>query len=163
MSQTARVLVVDDAATVRAYHGPVLRDAGFEVGEAANGYEALECALSEGFALHVVDVNMPQMDGYSYVEALRREGLVADAPVIMISTEGEAGDAARAYAAGANLYLVKPVDPEQLMLTAQVLTGRVGGAGDDTAPEALLAEAPLAETLADTLLAETLLVEEAAR
>jgi two-component system, chemotaxis family, chemotaxis protein CheY len=125
MSQTARVLVVDDAATVRAYHGAVLRDGGFEVAEAANGYEALEQCLAEGFALHVVDVNMPQMDGYSYVEAMRREGLLSDAPVIMISTEGEAGDAARAYAAGANLYMVKPVDPEQLLLTAQILTNRL--------------------------------------
>lgn len=124
MPNHARVLVVDDAATVRAYHGAVLADGGFEVAEAANGYEALECALAEGFALHLVDVNMPQMDGYSYVESLRRDGLLPDAPVIMISTEGEAGDAARAYAAGANLYLVKPVDPAQLLLTAQILTSR---------------------------------------
>jgi two-component system chemotaxis response regulator CheY len=137
MSQTARVLVVDDAATVRAYHGAVLRDGGFEVAEAANGYEALEQSLAEGFALHVVDVNMPQMDGYSYVEAMRREGILSDAPVIMISTEGEAGDAARAYAAGANLYMVKPVDPEQLLLTAQILTNRLAAeapAGEEVAP-----------------------------
>jgi len=127
MSESARVLVVDDAATVRAYHGAVLRDGGFEVSEAGNGYEALESSLQQPYDLHVVDVNMPQMDGYSFIRALRSEGLVPDAPVIMISTEGEEADAQRAYEAGANLYLVKPVAPDHLLLTAQILTGRLGG------------------------------------
>ena len=106
---SARVLVVDDAATVRLYHGSVLRDAGWDVSEAGNGYKALELSLLHDYDLFLVDVTMPRLDGYALVEALRREALSRTAPVVMISTEARDGDAERAYAAGANLYLVKPV------------------------------------------------------
>ncbi len=123
MTTLPRVLVVDDAATVRLYHGSVLRDAGWDVAEAANGYEALEAALLSEYDLFLVDVNMPRLDGYALVEALRRDALSRTAPVVMISTEARDGDAERAYAAGANLYLVKPVAAEQLVMTARVLTG----------------------------------------
>lgn len=129
----AVVLVVDDAATVRAYHGSILTEAGFVVREAANGYEALESTLGERFALIVVDVNMPVMDGYTFVEEVRRGPLSPDVPIIMISTEREAGDAQEAYRRGANLYLVKPTDPEQLALTARLLTGRLAEPGSDGA------------------------------
>lgn len=118
------VLVVDDASTVRAYHGAILTEAGFVVREAANGYEALEMTLAEQFALVVVDVNMPVMDGYTFVEEVRRGALSPDVPIIMISTEREPGDAEEAYRRGANLYLVKPTDPQQLALTARLLTGQ---------------------------------------
>jgi two-component system chemotaxis response regulator CheY len=118
------VLVVDDAATVRAYHRAILTEAGFDVWEAGNGYEALEMTLTERFSLIVVDVNMPVMDGYTFVGEVRRDALFPAVPIIMISTEGEPRDAEEAYRQGANLYLVKPTDPEQLALTARLLTGR---------------------------------------
>ena len=120
----ARVLVVDDSLTVRSYHRMILAAAGFPVREANNGYEALELALAERFDLLLVDVNMPVMDGYSLVEAVRREALAPDVPIIMISTEAAAVDLAEAYRRGANLYLVKPADPEQLVRSALLLTGR---------------------------------------
>lgn len=129
-----RALVVDDAATVRLYHGSVLRDAGWQVEEAANGYEALEHALLRHYALFLVDVNMPRLDGYALVEQLRAEALSATAPIVMISTEARDGDAERAYAAGANLYLVKPVDAEHLLMTARVLSGPRGSALTGGAP-----------------------------
>jgi two-component system chemotaxis response regulator CheY len=119
------VLVVDDAAMVRSYHRAILSDAGFAVREACNGYEALELTLAERFALIVVDVNMPVMDGYTFVEGVRRQALVPDVPIIMISTEQMPDDSQQAYRKGANLYLVKPAAPEQLMLTARLLTGRL--------------------------------------
>jgi two-component system chemotaxis response regulator CheY len=119
---TARVLVVDDATTVRLYHGTLLREAGFDVAEAANGLEAVEAALSDVYDLFVVDVNMPKMDGYTCVENLRRGTGSADAPIVMISTEERPDDAARAYAAGANLYLVKPVSADRLVRVARMLT-----------------------------------------
>ena len=119
-----RVLVVDDAATVRLYHTKLLSDAGFSVAEAANGLEAVEAALATAFDLFLVDVNMPRMNGYACVETLRSEKVGTTAPILMISTEDRPGDADRAYAAGANLYLVKPVTPERLVRIARVLTGR---------------------------------------
>jgi len=124
----ARVLVVDDAATVRLYHTSLLSEAGFEVAEAANGLEAVEAALSTPFDLFVVDVNMPKMNGYTCVENLRSETVGTDAPVLMISTEDRPGDADRAYAAGANLYLVKPVPPDRLVRVARMLTDGPGEA-----------------------------------
>ena len=121
------ILVVDDAATVRAYHSAILTDAGFEVREAGNGYEALELTLAERFELLVVDVNMPVMDGYTLVESVRRSALFAEVQIIMISTELELADSEEAYRRGANLYLVKPVAPANLVDATRLLTGVVAG------------------------------------
>jgi two-component system, chemotaxis family, chemotaxis protein CheY len=121
-SGKARVLVVDDAATVRLYHSSLLLEAGFQVDEAANGLEAVEAAMATPFDLFVIDVNMPKMNGYTCVETLRSETVGSAAPVLMISTEDRPGDADRAYAAGANLYLVKPVTGDRLVRIATMLT-----------------------------------------
>ena len=117
-----RILIVDDAATVRMYHRNLLEAAGYAVEEAVNGVEALEKVLQEPFELYLVDVNMPKLDGYGFLRQLRGEDIV-QAPAIMISTEAEANDHERAYAAGANAYLVKPVKPEQLRIHAKLLIG----------------------------------------
>ncbi|AVR98634.1 response regulator [Pseudoduganella armeniaca] len=120
------ILVVDDAATVRLYHRGILEGAGFTVQEAANGAEALEKAIASvalrPFDLYVVDVNMPVMDGYAFLQALRGAD-VPQAPALMASTEAEDGDRARAFAAGANAYAVKPLRPEQLIREARLLMG----------------------------------------
>jgi two-component system, chemotaxis family, chemotaxis protein CheY len=118
---TARVLVVDDAPTVRLYHTALLSDAGFHVEEAQNGLEAVEAAMATPFSLFLVDVNMPVMDGYTCVEALRSDTVGTSAPVLMISAEDQPGDAELAYRAGANLYLVKPVAPDRLVRVATML------------------------------------------
>ncbi len=118
-----RVLVVDDAATVRLYYRDVLEAAGFTVDEAVNGLEGLEKALADAFDLFLVDVNMPKMDGYRFLSTARREPALRAVPAIMISTEAKDSDAARAYAAGANLYMVKPVQPDALFRTVALMTG----------------------------------------
>jgi len=130
----ATVLVVDDAATVRMYHTKLLGDAGFGVQEAANGLEAVEAALHTPFDLFVVDVNMPKMDGYACVSTLRSETVGTAAPVLMISTEDGPGDADRAYAAGANLYLVKPVAAARLVRVASMLTAGLASGPTDGEP-----------------------------
>ena len=117
-----RVLIIDDAATVRMYHRNALEAEGFQVEEAINGIEALEKVLLDPFDLYVVDVNMPKLDGYGFLRELRSRD-VPQAPAIMVSTEAEAQDKAKAYASGANMYLIKPVKPEQLVLHAFLLLG----------------------------------------
>ena len=123
------ILVVDDAATVRMYHRKMLGDAGWHVEEAANGLEALERVMNQPpdqpFDLYVVDVNMPRMDGYTFVQELRRLLLGAQVPVLMVSTEAQHQDAEAAEAAGANGYLVKPARPPGLVLTAALMLGDV--------------------------------------
>ena len=119
------VLVIDDATTIRLYHRSILEAAGFTVEEAMNGLEGLERALAAAAPpdLLVVDVNMPRMDGYAFLRAVRAEPALRDTPAIMISSESEEGDADQAFAAGANLYLVKPVKPEALSRLARTLAG----------------------------------------
>jgi two-component system, chemotaxis family, chemotaxis protein CheY len=119
---TRRALVVDDAPTVRMYHGEILRGLGFDVTEAGNGLEALETALRDSFDLVLVDINMPQMDGYTLIGRLRSAEVGLFAPVVAISTEAERSDAVAAHDSGANHYLVKPVQPDVLRSVAEVLT-----------------------------------------
>jgi two-component system chemotaxis response regulator CheY len=127
VTATRQVLVVDDAATVRLYHRKMLGDAGWHVEEAGNGLEALEKVSARGagdrFDLYVVDINMPKMDGYTFVRELRRLDAALQAPVMMVSTEAQAQDASAALDAGANAYLVKPARPAELVLTAALLLG----------------------------------------
>jgi len=117
-----RILVVDDAATVRLYHRQILEQAGWLVDEAVNGVEAIEKALVSTYDLYLVDVNMPKLDGYAFLRELRSQPVV-QAPAIMASTEAADSDWLRAYEAGANLYLVKPTRPEQLLLHVRALLG----------------------------------------
>jgi len=116
-----KVLVVDDSLTVRMYHCQILQKEGFECDEAENGMEALEKAQLNNYDLYLVDINMPVLDGYSFVKRLR-EGEGHLAPVIMVSTESEAKDMDLAYESGASMYLIKPARPDDLALNAKMLT-----------------------------------------
>ena len=119
-----RILVVDDSSLVRLYCRDALEQAGFEVEQAINGIEALEKVLAQSFDLVIVDVNMPRMDGFSFLRALRRSAPdVATLPALVISTEAGELDIDDARAAGANFYLVKPVSQADLLCHAAVLTG----------------------------------------
>ena len=115
-----KILVVDDSVTVRLYHRHILQGAGYDIDEAENGMEALEKANETQYALFLIDINMPILDGYSFVKRLR-ESDGFDAPVIMISTEAENSDMKAAYNAGANLYQVKPVSTDDLINCVELL------------------------------------------
>lgn len=117
-----RILVVDDAATVRMYHRGILESAGYAVEEALNGIEALEKALDAPFELYLVDVNMPKLDGYGFLRELRGQE-IPQQPAIMVSTEAASQDEISAYHAGANSYLVKPVRPVQLLIYVRLMLG----------------------------------------
>ncbi|WP_040620600.1 response regulator [Rhodovulum sp. PH10] len=117
------ILVVDDGITIRLFYRDVLEAAGFTVAEAANGVEGLERALLDRFDLMIVDVNMPKMNGYELVRQVRDDPALRSIPIVTISTEEKEEDALRAYRAGANLYVVKPVRPDELAATARLLTG----------------------------------------
>ena len=120
----AKVLVVDDSSLVRLYYRSALETAGFEVKQAINGIEAMERILSESFDLVIVDVNMPRMDGFTFLRSLRSSAAdVATLPALMISTESGEQDIAEAREAGANFYLVKPVAEAELVRHVCVLTG----------------------------------------
>lgn len=118
-----KILIVDDATTVRMYHRQLMESLGYSVEEAGNGIEALERASLEHFDLFLVDINMPKMDGYTFIEEVRQTKAIQAVPAIMISTEETEQDQDKAYAAGANFYLVKPVRMELLQMYTELLTG----------------------------------------
>jgi two-component system chemotaxis response regulator CheY len=119
-----RILVVDDSALVRLYYRDALERAGFEVEQAINGIEAMEKVLAQPFDLAIVDVNMPRMDGFSFLRTLRRNATdVATLPALVITTEAGEQDLDTARAAGANFYLVKPVSQQDLVRHAAALSG----------------------------------------
>jgi two-component system chemotaxis response regulator CheY len=125
VAHASKVLLVDDSAMYRRYMRDALERAGFVVDEAFNGIEAMERILAAPVDLLVVDVNMPKMDGYSFLHALRgRDSDIASIPALMTSTEAGQRDMDAAYAAGANYYMVKPVSQDDLVRHASILTGR---------------------------------------
>jgi len=121
------VLIVEDSSTTRLYYREILEGSDFVVEEAINGIEALEKAASRSFALFIVDVNMPKMDGYRFLEQVRRTVELQGVPAIMISTQARDADQTKAYAAGANVYIVKPVDPATLAAYSRLLAGVTTG------------------------------------
>jgi two-component system, chemotaxis family, chemotaxis protein CheY len=117
----ATIMIVDDSKTVRNYHGAILKSMGLDIVEAENGMEALEKTLDAGIDLYLVDVNMPIMDGYSFISELRKQRNNKFVPVIMVTTQAKEEDIVNAYKVGANLFETKPVKPEQLQAYIDIL------------------------------------------
>ncbi|HEX9234932.1 MAG TPA: response regulator [Actinomycetota bacterium] len=122
-----RVLVVDDERDVRELIGRVLALAGMEVRMAADGLEALE-ALRTGElpdAL-VMDIQMPNLDGWATLEAIRGDPETRDVPVVLCTVKGSRADVERGWALGCDAYLTKPFDIDVLVGTVQgILTQRL--------------------------------------
>lgn len=117
----ATIMVVDDSKTVRSYHGSILKSMGLDVLEAENGMEALEKSLGSSVDLYLVDVNMPIMDGYSFIQDLRKQDNNKIVPIIMITTQAKDEDKVKAYEVGANLFETKPIKPDQLQAYINIL------------------------------------------
>jgi two-component system, chemotaxis family, chemotaxis protein CheY len=109
------IMIVDDSASLRQVVGIALKGAGYDVIEACDGKDAL--AKLDGKKIHLIisDVNMPNMDGISFVKAAKQLPAYKFTPVIMLTTE--AGDAKKAegQAAGAKAWVVKPFQPAQML------------------------------------------------
>jgi len=115
------IMVVDDSKTVRNYHSAILKSMGVEIVEAENGMEALEKSLDADINLYLVDVNMPIMDGYSFISDLRQQSNHKTVPVIMVTTQEKEEDKISAYKVGANLFVTKPIKPDQLQAYVDIL------------------------------------------
>jgi len=117
----ATIMIVDDSKTVRNYHGAILKSMGLDIVEAENGMEALEKSLDNDIDLYLVDVNMPIMDGYSFIQDLRKQDKNKTVPVIMVTTQAKEEDKMNAYEVGANLFETKPIKPDQLKIYVDIL------------------------------------------
>lgn len=113
----AKILAVDDSASMRQMVSFTLKGAGHEVVEAADGAEALKVAKSQGFDLVISDINMPNMDGISLIKELRQLANFKFTPILMLTTESGAEKKGEGKAAGATGWIVKPFNPDQLIAT----------------------------------------------
>jgi DNA-binding response OmpR family regulator len=107
----ADVLVVDDDPDIRAMLGYTL-GAEFNVRFASNGTDAIEELATRPPAVMILDVMMPDVDGYDVLEARRERGLAPDTHVLMLTCKTDERDLVRSWALGADAYLSKPTDPE---------------------------------------------------
>jgi two-component system chemotaxis response regulator CheY len=111
------IMIVDDSASLRQVVSIALKGAGYDVVEACDGKDALAKLDGRKFNLIVSDVNMPNMDGISFVKALKQLPAYKFTPVIMLTTESSDGKKQEGQSAGAKAWVVKPFQPAQ-MLTA---------------------------------------------
>jgi two-component system chemotaxis response regulator CheY len=109
MADKKTALVVDDSEIVRKIMSNLVSKLGFQVIEAVDGIDAIEKSLEHDIKLFVVDINMPGLDGISFVKRLRKTAKYKDTPVVIVSTESDEKDIKMAFEAGADLYFTKPV------------------------------------------------------
>lgn len=122
----ARILLVEDSPTILNLLGMVLRQYGYQVHTAGDGVEALSKLSQMEVDLIITDVNMPRMDGFTLIGRVRVQQSKREVPIIVLSTEREEHDRQRGAAAGADLYLTKPVKPQELLDHVQRLLGEHG-------------------------------------
>lgn len=108
------VMVVDDSVAIRKFVMFALRAQGLTVVTAKDGMEALEKLAHTPVDLVVTDLNMPKLDGYGLVRAIRADREYAELPVIILSSLSDERDKAEGFRLGANSYLVKPFDQKRI-------------------------------------------------
>ena len=109
-----KILVVDDCATTRKLLTLYLKSKGYTVVTAENGLDAIEKVGTEAVNLVLSDLNMPYMDGIELVKNLRGNHETAELPIVMCTTEADPEEKERAFRAGANGYIVKPVTADMV-------------------------------------------------
>jgi two-component system cell cycle response regulator DivK len=122
------ILIADDRASSRELLRLVLERAGYAVIEAEDGHQALDRARSEHPDLVLLDLQMPGLDGYGVLAALRSEARFENLPVLALTASAMTGDRERILAAGFTDYLAKPAGPEVLRGTVARLIGEAGAA-----------------------------------
>lgn len=115
------ILIVDDSASLRQVVSLALKGAGYEVMEAVDGKDALSKLTGVKIHLVVSDVNMPNMDGITFVKEMRKLPAYKFTPVIMLTTENQESKKAEGQAAGAKAWMVKPFKPDQMLMAVSKL------------------------------------------
>lgn len=120
-SEEAHILVVDDDDRIRTLLKRYLQERGYRVSTAPNAAKALSTLNSLAFDLLVLDVMMPGMNGFELTEAVRRQN---DTPILLLTARGDAEDRIRGLSLGADDYLAKPFEPEELILRINAILRR---------------------------------------
>lgn len=112
---TTRILTVDDSPTMLDMLAVTLRTAGYDVLQAENGQKGLDVLESDEVDIIITDINMPVMDGFTFIEKLREDRSNLATPVLILTTETSDEKKQRGRAAGATGWIVKPFDPSKLL------------------------------------------------
>lgn len=110
-----RILTVDDSATMRDMLAVTLRTAGYDVLQAENGQEGLDVLKANPVDVIITDLNMPVMDGFTFIKRLREDTANTAIPVLILTTESSQDKKEKGRAAGATGWIVKPFDPTKLV------------------------------------------------
>ncbi|HVF39240.1 MAG TPA: response regulator transcription factor [Gemmatimonadaceae bacterium] len=124
LPQKLRILVVDDEPEIVALVAYHLTTSGYEVVTAADGQEALAAARQNRMALVILDLMLPDMSGFQVLSALRANPRTRDAAVLMLTALREDADRIRGLSLGADDYLTKPFNPEELVLRVRAILRR---------------------------------------
>jgi two-component system chemotaxis response regulator CheY len=117
------IMIVDDSASVRQVVGIALKRAGYDVIEAGDGQQALARLTGQKINLIISDVNMPNMDGISFVRAAKQLPAYRFTPIVMLTTEVNESKKQAGKEAGAKAWMVKPFQPEQMLAAVNKLVG----------------------------------------
>jgi two-component system chemotaxis response regulator CheY len=118
-----KILAVDDSKTMRDMVSFTLKEAGFEVFDAEDGMQALEKLKSITVDAVVTDLNMPNMNGFDLIRALRANPTYKMSPILMLTTEGDDAKKQEGKTAGATGWIVKPFNPEKLVQVVKKVCG----------------------------------------
>ena len=125
----AKILICDDESGLRAVIKKYATFEGHEVSEACNGVEAVDACRNENFDVVIIDIMMPEMDGFTAVRKIRT---FTDVPVIMLSAKGEEYDKVMGFELGVDDYVVKPFSSKEIMLRIAAIVRRTSkGSGGD--------------------------------
>ena len=122
----SRLLIVDDEERIRDIIKKYAQFEGFETVEAVDGLQAVEICRKESFDLIIMDVMMPELDGFSAVREIRK---TSSTPVLMLSARGEEYDKIHGFELGIDDYVVKPFSPKELMMRVRDPAGSGPGPG----------------------------------
>ncbi|MBQ1782725.1 MAG: response regulator [Gammaproteobacteria bacterium] len=109
------ILIVDDSASLRQVVAITLRGAGYDVLEAGDGKDALAKLTGQRVHLIISDVNMPNMDGITFLKEVKKNPHYRFTPVVMLTTEGSEDKKRLGQEAGAKAWMVKPFQPQQML------------------------------------------------
>lgn len=115
------ILIVDDEEKIRTLIRKYGEFEGFKIKEASDGIQALEMCEKEDFDLIILDIMMPEMDGFSVCEKIRKNNKI---PIIMLSARGEEYDKIHGFEMGIDDYVVKPFSPRELMMRVRAVISR---------------------------------------
>lgn len=119
----SRILIVDDEIKIRDTVKKYAKFEGYETSEASNGLTALELCKNHEFDIIIMDVMMPELDGFSACKEIRK---FSNIPIIILSARGEEYDKIHGFECGADDYVVKPFSPKELMMRVGAILKRAG-------------------------------------